>query len=120
MGYYSDFDVDGTDIPFVADVLNDASAPYQWSEYNKDVYLHSAKWYRWLTDLEKIAKLFPDNYLIIKRYGEERGDISRAVVANGTVIEQVPRLVWPSVQLGKGNSTTQLRTENATKEEGSS
>jgi hypothetical protein len=104
MGYYSDFQVDGTDIPFVVDVLNDASAPYHWEEYNDGVYLNSSKWYNWLTDLEKIAKLFPDNYLIILRYGEEGGDISRAMVMQGQVFEQRPQLVWPSVQL-KGKTS---------------
>jgi hypothetical protein len=99
MGYYSEFQVDGTDIPFVKDVLNGATEPYSWEEYNGNVYLSSAKWYDWLTDLEKIAKLFPTNYLVILRYGEEGGDISRAVVTNGKVVEQRPRLVWPSTPI---------------------
>lgn len=102
MGYYSEFKEDGTDIPFVADVLNDVSAPYVWQDDDYGIYLSSAKWYNWLTDLEKVAKLFPSNYLIILRYGEEGGDISRAVVMGGKVTEQRPELVWPAVQLTSG------------------
>lgn len=97
MGYYSEFKVDGTDIPFVADVLNDASAPYQWSDDDYGIYLSEVKWYDWLTDLVKIAKLFPTNYLIILRHGEEGGDISRAVIMGGNVFEQRPKLVWPEL-----------------------
>lgn len=98
MGYYSEFTVDGTDIPFVADVLTGAT-DYEWQEYSGGVYLSSAKWYDWLTDLGTIAKLYPNNYLVILRYGEEAGDISRAVVTNGKVVEQRPKLVWPSTPL---------------------
>jgi hypothetical protein len=94
MGYYSEFKEDGTDIPFVADVLDSISV-YTWQDDDYGVYLSSAKWYDWLTDLQKVAKLYPDNYLVIMRHGEEGGDISRAVVANGKVVEQRPKLVWP-------------------------
>ena len=99
MGYYSEFKVDGTDIPFVVDILNDASSPYSWSDDDYGVYLGEAKWYDWLTDLAKIAKLFPTNYLVILRHGEEGGDISRAVVTKGNVVEQRPTLVWPPIDI---------------------
>lgn len=99
MGYYSEFKVDGTNIPFVADVLNDVSSPYSWENDSYGIYISSAKWSHWLTALAEVAKLFPDNYLIVLRYGEEGGDISRAVVAKGRVIEQRPQLVWPHVEL---------------------
>lgn len=98
MGYYSTFEVDGTDIPFIKDVLDDACAPYTWSEYDGGGVSLYAKWYDWLTDLDKVASLFPDKYLIILRYGEEGGDITRAVVNNGHVEEQYPELVWPPVE----------------------
>lgn len=97
MGYYSDYQVDETDIPFIKDVLNGATEPYEWYEYNDLVSLSSSKWYDWLTDLEMVAKLYPNNYLIIVRYGEEGGDVSRAVVKNGQVFEQIPELVWPEI-----------------------
>lgn len=100
MGYYSDFEVDGTDIPFVADVLQGASG-YYWDVWQGNVTLSSSKWYAWLTDLQEVAKLYPKNYLIILRYGEEKGDISRACVKNGTVIEQQATLTWPAFDLTK-------------------
>lgn len=98
MGYYSTFEVDETDIPFVIDILNEVSAPYTWSEYETGGISLHAKWYAWLTDLDKVAKIFPDSKLIILRYGEDSMDISRAVVNKGLVAEQYPELVWPEVQ----------------------
>jgi hypothetical protein len=100
MGYYSNFEVDGTDIPFVADVLNGVSG-YYWDVWQENVTLSSSKWYAWLTDLQEVAKLYPNNYLIILRYGEESGDISRALVQNGTVVEQRATLSWPETDLNK-------------------
>jgi len=100
MGYYSNFEVDGTDIPFVADVLNGASG-YKWDEWQENITLSASKWYAWLTDLEEVAKLYPNNYLIILRYGEDYSDISRAVVNHGTVVEQRAILSWPETDLKK-------------------
>lgn len=98
MGYYSKFEVDGTDIPHIADVLNSVT-DYHWDEYNGEVTCSDAKWYGWLTDLEEVARLYPKNYLIILRYGEDGGDIERAVVLRGRVFTQRPELKWPVVNL---------------------
>lgn len=98
MGYYSKFEVDGTDVPYIADVLNSVT-DYYWDEYNDDVTCSDAKWYGWLTDLEEVARLYPNNYLIILRYGEDGGDIERAVVLRGRVFTQRPELKWPVVNL---------------------
>ena len=97
MGYYSDFQVDETDIPFIKDVLNGATEPYEWYDTCDGLPYTHGKWYDWLTDLETVAKLYPHSYLIIVRYGEEGGDVSRAVVKNGKVFEQRPELVWPEI-----------------------
>jgi hypothetical protein len=94
MGYYSDFEVDVTDIPFVVDTLN-AVTDYDWHDYGNGIYLGSIKWYDWLTDLAQVAKLFPEGYLRIIRYGEHSPDISAAVVTNGKVHEVKPEIVWP-------------------------
>jgi len=93
MGYYSTFEVLETDISDIEDVLNSFSE-MKWSgspgfEYwggrlnSRD----STKWYDWLTDLDEIAKLYPSNYLIMERAGEESPDISRAVIKHGKVTE---------------------------------
>jgi hypothetical protein len=92
MGYYSDFYVDKTDIPFIHDLLNGVSS-YTWDKDTRA--LHGVKWYAWLTDLETVAKLFPTSYLRIIRYGEDSPDISAAVVTDGKVKEVKPELVWP-------------------------
>ena len=91
MGYYSDFYIDKTDIPYIEDVLSDITG--YWPE-GQD-YSTEIKWYNWLTDLEKVAKLFPEGYLRIVRYGEESPDISAAVVTDSKVYEVRPTIVWP-------------------------
>lgn len=96
MGYYSDFHVEDTDIVGVKEVLENYSEPYGWESYNHLPYLH-AKWYDWLKDLKELARDYPDNFLIIVRYGEEMPDISRAVVKGGQVVEQQPTIVWPDL-----------------------
>jgi hypothetical protein len=97
MGYYSEFKVTDTDIPFVVDVLNGSCGKYQWSDDSYGIYMSEVKWYSWEEDLATVAKLYPHNLLIIERYGEEAEDISRAVVKNGNVVIQKPTFVWPEI-----------------------
>lgn len=97
MGYYSDFHVDDTDIPNVKEVLNNLTEHYEWYDYTDEnqPYLAGVKWYEWLTDLDELARLYPTNYLVIIRYGEDQPDITRAVVAKGTVTHQKAEITWP-------------------------
>lgn len=100
MGYYSDFQVADTDIPFVIDVLREYSGNYGdgWSEWSDgSVHMTQVKWYDWLDDLRKVAYAYPNNFLIVVRWGEEPGDISRAVVRDGKVIEQHANITWPEL-----------------------
>jgi len=91
MGYYSDFYIDKTDIPYIEDVLSGITSYWRSGED----YVCEVKWYDWLTDLEEVAKLFPTSYLRIIRYGEDSPDISAAIVTDGKVKEVKPELVWP-------------------------
>jgi len=96
MGYYSDFEIISSDIADVEEVLNElfegTAAPYFESDGRS---YDSTKWYHWLEDLQKVANLHSDKYLIMERTGEESPDISRAVMRNGTVVEIEPQIVWP-------------------------
>lgn len=96
MGYYSDFQVDDTDIVGIKEVLEQYTDPYTWETYDHLPYLH-AKWYDWTKDLAVLAADYPDNFLTIIRYGEDQPDISRAVVQNGYVIEQKATITWPEL-----------------------
>lgn len=103
MGYYSSFEVIETDIPDIEEVLNTFSENV-WGgspgfEYWGEA-VHSydnVKWYDWLTDLEELAKMYPTNYLVLERCGEESPDIDRAVIKHGLVTAISPELVWPEV-----------------------
>jgi len=103
MGYYSSFEVIETDISNIEGVLNtfsdniwDGSPGFEsWGDRigSND----SVKWYHWLTDLEELAKLYPNNFLVLERTGEDSPDIERAVIKRGTVTAITPELVWPEV-----------------------
>lgn len=103
MGYYSTFEVLETDIPYIEEVLNTfsenvwrGSPGFELRDgigYSYDC----AKWYDWLTDLEELAKMYPNSYLVLERCGEESPDIERAVIKHGTVTAITPELVWPEV-----------------------
>jgi hypothetical protein len=101
MGYYSSFEVVETDIPDILEVLTNFEEQYSWGSPGWEQYdgqvrgYDCAKWYGWLTDLQQLAYAYPNNFLIILRYGEESPDMSRAIVKNGTVIEQFPNISWP-------------------------
>lgn len=103
MGYYSTFEVLETDLPDPHKILDDfsntswAAAPgfAYWGDAVRSY--DSVKWYDWLTDLEELAKMYPDNYLVMERTGEESPDIERAVIKNGIVTAITPDLVWPEV-----------------------
>lgn len=97
MGYYSDFHVDDTDIPGIKEVLNHYADPYDWYDFCDGLPYTHGKWYDWLKDLEALAADYPDNFLIVIRYGEEQPDITRAVVKNGKVIEQDAIISWPEI-----------------------
>lgn len=102
MGYYSNFHVEDTDFDDVLPILNNLTDEdgygYRWRPgYNGISIEDSVKWYSWLTDLQKLAKLYPDNMLVIERTGEESPDISRVVMKNGQAVEIHPTLVWPEV-----------------------
>lgn len=99
MGYYSDFQVADTDIPFVIDALRQCSDVYNlWDEWSDgSIHMSEVKWYDWLDDLQHIAYAYPNNFLVIVRWGEEPGDITRAVVRDGKVIEQHANITWPEL-----------------------
>lgn len=105
MGYYSSFEVIETDLSDPHKILNDfsdnswdGSPGFEYWDSDNSIHSYdSIKWYDWLTDLEKLAKFYPSNFLVIERCGEESPDISRAIVKNGKVIEIFPELVWPEV-----------------------
>lgn len=96
MGYYSHFEIISSDIADVEDVLNEffgeSAAPHFESDGRS---YDSTKWYGWIEDLQKVANLHPNSYLVMERTGEESPDISRAVMKNGKVIEIQPEIVWP-------------------------
>jgi len=101
MGYYSTFEVIDTDIPDILNVLNDLGDEKDWGhpgweDYGNGIQGYDAtKWYYWLTDLQDLATLYPDNYLVIEREGEDSLDVERAVIKNGTVTSVTPDVVWP-------------------------
>lgn len=95
MGYYSDFEIISSDIADVEDVLNElfegTAAPHFRSDGRS---YDQTKWYYWISDLQKLANLYPDKYLIMERTGEESPDITRAVMRDGNVVEHYPRIEW--------------------------
>jgi len=103
MSYNSTFRVVDTDIPNIVEVLNNADEAYEWGSpgWEEDGDLargyDCAKWYYWDKDIQQLANMYPDNFLIILRYGEESPDMSRLIMRNGTVVEQYPNITWPEV-----------------------
>ena len=94
MGYYSNFEVADTDIPNFVDVLRANTGVYGDS-WDSSGYMSCMKWYNWEDDLRQIAYQYPNNYLIMVRYGEESPDMERVIVRNGTVKTQRPNISWP-------------------------
>jgi hypothetical protein len=100
MGYYSTFEVIDTDIPDILDVLNNLDTDLDWASPGWSTWDNTvrgydcAKWYGWIEDLQQLASLFPDNFLVIERCGEESPDVSRAVVKDGKVTEEQPTITW--------------------------
>lgn len=99
MGYYSEFQVADTDIENILDVLRVSTGVYGDSWYQPTgglPYMGQMKWYDWDKDLQQIAFQYPNNYMIMIRYGEESPDIERAIIRNGTVKFQRPNISWPA------------------------
>lgn len=95
MGYYSNFEVADTDIPDFVDVLRANTGVYGDS-WDSNGFMGGMKWYDWDKDLQQIAFQYPNNYMIMIRYGEESPDIERAIIRNGTVKFQRPNISWPA------------------------
>lgn len=99
MGYYSTFQVADTDIENILGVLRANSGNYGDGWYDGGdygIYMSDAKWYDWENDLRQIAYQYPNNFLIIVRYGEESPDMERAIVRNGKLTLQRPNISWPA------------------------
>lgn len=59
------------------------------------------KWYEWREDMTKLSHQFPDVLIIIDGEGEESGDIWRAYVKNGKVIQKQAEIVHPALELSE-------------------
>lgn len=102
MGYYSRYSLevkgehkDAFDVDFEADKVQceygDLSTVLDYDGYS---FSDSCKWYGWREDMNKISLDYPNTLFVVKREGEESGDIEKGYFRNGNAEYVQAQLVF--------------------------